>query len=137
MLAALSARLRGHKRVRCGCFGAAERPWGWVLARAVGFTALAGVAAFGDELGPVAPDRDAVVLIALALLTLAVLVLGVLVLALYRQVGVLSLRVAPRGALELESEGPPVGTPAPALAGLERRGRRARRLLRRGLQPLP
>jgi len=122
VVAALVVRLRGHKRVRCGCFGAAERPWAWVFARALGFVALAGVAAFGDELDGVAPDRDALVLLALAFLSVAVLALGVLVLALYRQVGVLSLRIAPRGALELESEGPSVGTPAPALTGLARRG---------------
>jgi len=122
VLAAATARLRGHRRVRCGCFGAAERPWSWILARALGFTVLAGVAAFGGELDLASPTRDTLVLAALAILAFAVLVLGVLVLALYRHVGVLSLRVAPSAALELEGEGPLVGTPAPALAGLTRRG---------------
>jgi hypothetical protein len=119
--AALVARARGARRLRCGCFGAAERPWAWILARAVAFLALAGLAAWGDELGW-APAGSSLVPIALVLLTLAVVVLAVLVLALYRQVGVLSLRIAPHGALELEGEGPPLATPAPALSGLARRG---------------
>jgi Methylamine utilisation protein MauE len=120
--AVLMARARGTRRLRCGCFGAAERSWAWVLLRALGFTALAGLAAFGDELGLASPSRDTLVLAAIAVLALAVVALGVLVLALYRQVGILSMRIAPRGALEVESEGPPVGTPAPGLAGLARRG---------------
>ena len=121
VLAAAAARLRGARRLRCGCFGARERPWAWVAARAVAFLALAGLAAFGDELG-LSASRDSLMLIALAALAVAVVVLGVLVLALYRQVGVLALRIVPQGALELDEEGPPVSTPAPALAGLVRRG---------------
>ena len=119
--AAVTARLLGHRRVRCGCFGASERPWTWVLARAVAFTALAGVVAFGGELD-VAASRDSIVVVALVLLSLTVVALAILVLALYRQVGVLALRLAPQGALELDEEGPPLATPAPALAGLTRRG---------------
>lgn len=120
--AAVSARLRGLKRVRCGCFGAGERPWSLVLARALGFTALAGLAAFRGDLGLETPSRDAGIVVALAVLSFVVVALAVLVLALYRQVGVLSLRISPRAPLELEDEGPPLATPAPALAGLERRG---------------
>ena len=120
--AAAIARIRGHRRLRCGCFGAHERSWASVTARALGFTALAGVTVAGDELNAGSFSRDAFVFVALGVLAAAVLVLAVLVLALYRQVGVLSLRIAPHGPLELDEEGPPVGTPAPALAGLERRG---------------
>ncbi len=120
--AAAAARLRGVRRLRCGCFGAAERSTAFVLARALAFTALAGVAAAGTELGFGAPSRDTLVLLSLAVLSLAVAVLSLLVLALFRQVGVLSLRISPRAALELDSEGPTVGAPAPPLAGLERRG---------------
>ena len=52
----------------------------------------------------------------------AVAVLALLVLALYRQVGVLTLRLGPRAALELAEEGPDVGLDAPPLAELPRRG---------------
>lgn len=120
--APLSALARGVKRIRCGCFGAAERPTVLVLARGAGFAALAALAVWGDELEASAPGQDALVLVALAVLAVAVLVLGALVLALYRQVGVLTLRLGPRAALEVPEEGPDVGRPAPPLAGLERRG---------------
>lgn len=120
--AAILARARGFMRVRCGCFGAHERPWTLVLARALGFTALAALAAFGGEVELGAPSREAFIFIALGLLGAAVVLLGLLVLALYRQVGVLSLRISPRAPLELEEEGPPLATPAPALSGLARRG---------------
>jgi hypothetical protein len=93
-----------------------------VLARGAGFAALAALAVWGDGLEASAPGRDALVLVALAVLAAAVLVLGALVLALYRQVGVLTLRLGPRAALEVPEEGPAVGRPAPPLAGLERRG---------------
>jgi hypothetical protein len=122
LAAAAVARLRGNRRLRCGCFGASERPWAWVAARALGFAVLAGLAVFGNELQIGSPSRETLVLLALALLAVLVVALTVLVLALYRQVGILSLRIAPHGPLELAEEGPPIGTPAPALAGLERRG---------------
>ena len=120
--APLSALARGVKRIRCGCFGAAERPTVLVLARGVGFAALAALSVWGDGLEASAPGKDTLVLVALAVLAAAVLVLGALVLALYRQVGVLTLRLGPRAALEVPEEGPAVGRPAPPLAGLERRG---------------
>ncbi len=120
--AAAAARLRGFRRVRCGCFGADERSTVVVLARALAFTALAALAAFGGRLELGAPSRETFVLVALAVLGAAVVALSLLVLALYRQVGVLTLRIAPRAALELAEEGPPLATPAPPLAGLARRG---------------
>jgi hypothetical protein len=52
----------------------------------------------------------------------AVAALAVLVLALYRQVGVLALRIAPRHALELAEEGPELGADAPQLDRLTREG---------------
>jgi methylamine dehydrogenase accessory protein MauD len=52
-----------------------------------------------------------------AALWILVIVLGVLVVALARQVGTLHLRMGPRGALELDEEGPPLGeTPQPVAA---------------------
>jgi uncharacterized membrane protein YphA (DoxX/SURF4 family) len=112
------ARARGVRRLQCGCFGAKERSVELVLLRAVGFTALAALA----TVQPSTPSRDTLVLVALAVLALAVVVLAGLVLALYRQVGVLTLRLGPGVPLELEEEGPPVGTTAPELDGLARLG---------------
>lgn len=116
------ARLRGIERLRCGCFGASEGRTTHLLLRAGGFTALALVAAFGGSLD-VSASSDTVVAIVLVLLSLAVVVLALLVLALYRQVGVLTLRIGPRVPFELAEEGPELGQPAPALDGL--RGRRS------------
>jgi uncharacterized membrane protein YphA (DoxX/SURF4 family) len=115
------ARLRGAERLRCGCFGASEGRTTLLLLRAGGFTALAALAAFADE-REVSVSRDTLVLVALGVLAAAVAVLALLVLALYRQVGVLTLRLGPRVPLELAEEGPEVGAPAPALEGLELRG---------------
>ena len=120
-LVLVRARARGLRRLSCGCFGATERSTAFLIARAAAFTALAAVAAFGGALD-LAVSRETLVLGALAILALGVVVLGALVLALYRQVGVLSLRITPRAPLELAEEGPEVGREAPALAGLQRRG---------------
>ena len=118
----LRMRAAGARRARCGCFGGArERPVGLLLARALGLAALGAVVASGvaDRAGP---SRDVLVGVALALLGLAVVVLFVLLMALYRQVGVLEARLGTPSALELAGEGPPLGTPAPELLPLERRG---------------
>ncbi len=116
------ARLRGVERLRCGCFGASEGRTTHLLLRAGGFTVLALVAAFGGGLD-VSASSDTVVAVVLVLLSLAVALLTLLVLALYRQVGVLTLRIGPRVPFELAEEGPELGRPAPELEGL--RGRSA------------
>jgi hypothetical protein len=117
-LAALAcARARGIARLRCGCFGAKERSTDFLLARSALFAGLAGFGAFAD-VAVSRPSADALVVAALVLLTLAVVALGALVLALYRQVGVLTMRLGPEVALELAEEGPPLGEPAPPLAEL-------------------
>jgi hypothetical protein len=115
------ARLRGVERLRCGCFGASEGRTTALLLRAGGFTALAALAAFAGG-SDVSASRDTLVLVALGVLTVVVALLALLVLALYRQVGVLTLRLGPRVPLELAEEGPEVGAPAPALEGLQLRG---------------
>ena len=115
------ARLRGVERLRCGCFGASEGRTTLLLLRAGGFTALAVLAAV-TEGSEISASRDTLVLVALGVLAAAVAVLALLVLALYRQVGVLTLRLGPRVPLELADEGPELGEPAPALEGLQRRG---------------
>jgi hypothetical protein len=112
------ARARGVRRLECGCFGAKERSTLVVLARALAFTAFAALAA----VHPPNPSQDTAVVIALVTLSLAVVVLAGLVLALYRQVGILTLRLGPGVALELAEEGPPLGDSGPDLAGLTREG---------------
>lgn len=110
-------RARGIARLDCGCFGARERSTDFLLLRAALFTALAAFGAFaGLDVGT--PSREALFGGALGVLALAVLALGALVLALYRQVGVLTMRLGPGVALELAEEGPPIGEAAPGLDGL-------------------
>jgi uncharacterized membrane protein YphA (DoxX/SURF4 family) len=121
VVALAQARLRGVARLRCGCFGASEGRTSLLLLRAGGFTALAALAAF-TEGSDVSASRDTLVLVAVGVLAVVVAVLALLVLALYRQVGVLTLRLGPRVPLELAEEGPEVGAPAPALEGLQLRG---------------
>lgn len=115
-----SARARGISRLDCGCFGAKERSTNVLISRALAFTTLAAVGSLSFGLS--FPSRGTLVLAALGMLALAVAVLAALVLALYRQVGVLSLRVGPGVALELAEEGPPVAEPAPELGGVVRTG---------------
>lgn len=120
-LAFVRLRLMGVGRAECGCFGAArERGTLLVAARAAGLSAVALYLAGGARV----PDAggNGPLWIAVAVLGVAVALLAVLVLALYRQVGVLSLRLGPRLALELQDEGPPLQRAAPALRGLTRRG---------------
>jgi hypothetical protein len=116
VVALAGARARGVRRLDCGCFGSKERATSVLIARALGFTALAALGALTLELS--VPSREALVVIVLALLATAVLVLGALVFALYRQVGILTLRIGPGVALELAEEGPPVAEPAPDFDGL-------------------
>jgi Methylamine utilisation protein MauE len=109
-------RARGIRRLDCGCFGAKERSTDALLVRALGFTGLAAVGATSLDLST--PGQDTLVLLTLAVLGAAVVVLGLLVLALYRQVGILTLRLGPGVPLELAEEGPEVAEPAPELEGL-------------------
>lgn len=122
VLALTQARVRGVKSLRCGCFGGGMRRTTFMLLRAAGFAALAATAAFGGETELGTPERETLILVALGILAAAVVALGLLVLALYRQVGVLTLRIGPRVALELAEEGPSVGEPAPPLEDLVGRG---------------
>ncbi len=121
-LSLLRIRLRGTRRTRCACFGG-SRPGNTLILTAR--AALMSTAAFGLAIG--LPDTAAVATNSVQ--SVALLVLGVLtvaltfaVLGLYRQVGVLSLRLTPQTALELEDEGPPLGQPAPLLPGMSRQG---------------
>ena len=53
-----------------------------------------------------------------------VVVLALVVVALARQVGTLHLRLGPRGALEIDSEGPALGEALPRLPGMDAGGSR-------------
>jgi len=115
-------RLRGKRRTSCGCFGGKRSANTLLLtARAAALAGLGSVLALGVPAVNIAPGDSwqAVAIVALAGLVGA---LALAVLALYRQVGVLSLRLGPRTALELEDEGPPIGQPAPLLPEITRRG---------------
>lgn len=118
----LRARLRGKRRTTCGCFGG-TRPASTLLltGRALLLGALGVAVALGVADGWTV-DGARWQNVAILALAAAVVLLILAVLALYRQVGVLSLRLGPRTALELEDEGPPVGQPAPILPGLNRTG---------------
>ena len=61
--------------------------------------------------------------ISYAVLWLLVVVLSILLVALARQVGALHLRLGPRGALEMDTEGPPLDEPAPSRRALDVGGR--------------
>jgi hypothetical protein len=119
-LALARARVRGIRRLDCGCFGAKVRPTSVLILRALAFTGLAAVGATSVDVGR--PGAQTMVVVALSVLAAAVVVLAILVLALYRQVGVLTLRLGPGVALELAEEGPPIEEPAPALGGLAGQG---------------
>jgi hypothetical protein len=62
--------------------------------------------------------------LAFVVLWLLVVVLCIVVIALARQVGTLHLRLGPRGALEIDDEGPALGEPLPALEALAADGGR-------------
>ena len=61
---------------------------------------------------------------AFVVLWLLVVVLCVVVIALARQVGTLHLRLGPRGALEVDDEGPPLGEPLGAVPAIADHGGR-------------
>jgi hypothetical protein len=103
----LAAELaRGSAPPSCACLPWSGRPGRLTLVRNAVLVAAALAAAEGavPHLGRAFWEAS------YAVLWLAVAALVVLVLSLYRQVGVLHLRLGPRGALEEEGEGPELGT---------------------------
>ena len=118
----IRARMRGRRRTTCGCFGGARSAGTLRLAARATVLGASG-AAVAIGLPAVEPfTADGWRTVAIAVLGALAVALTLAVLALYRQVGVLSLRLGPRTALELDEEGPPIGHPAPLLEGLNRRG---------------
>jgi hypothetical protein len=95
----------GRRPPACGCFPFARPPGRLTLVRNVALAAAAVAAGAGVRpvLGTTFWEAS------YAALWLAVVLLAALVLSLTRQVGVLHLRLGPRGALEEEGVGPPLG----------------------------
>jgi len=106
------ALARGRRGAPCACFGARSTVGPGAVARnavlAAAFAAL-----------PFLPDTpastEAWLALGLAVCGLAIAGLIVAVLALAREVGMLRLALGPQQALEIPSEGPPLGEPAPDL----------------------
>src|SRR3954451_13632540 len=105
MLAA--ALISGRREAPCGCFGPGSRgrPGGVArnLVLAAGFVAVA-------WLPEPSPNLEQWLALGLGVALAGLAVLAVAVLALARQVGELRLALAPQPALELEGEGPELGT---------------------------
>src|SRR6185312_5910352 len=93
----------------CGCLPGSRPPGPLSLVR----SALLGLVAVGAALGLQPALGRAFWTVSYVALWVAVLGLAALVLALYRQVGVLHLRLGPGHAFEHEAEGLPLGEPAP------------------------
>jgi hypothetical protein len=104
----------GRAGAPCGCFGARGR----VRKASAGRAALL-AAAFA--LLPLLPRDDVTtqgwLAIGLGVALAGLIALSVVVLALAREVGMLRLSVAPRGALEVAHEGPEIGSRSPLLQG--------------------
>lgn len=118
----ITARLRGVRRMACGCFGGRREHPVWLLAVRAGLLAVGGLVVATEVLDAVTLSTQSVLVVAVVALTAVVGGLAVMLLALYREVGVLQRRLGPRGPLEVDHEGPPVGTPAPHLVGLRGQG---------------
>src|SRR3954463_10599194 len=96
----------GRGGAPCGCFGAGGGGGG-------GTSARSGLRATGFALLPLQPrsepSTEGWLAIGLGAALLGIAALAVVVLALAREVGMLRLSVAPRGALEVAHEGPEIG----------------------------
>lgn len=100
----------GRSGAPCGCFGAKGRVGSGSAGRAA-------VLAAALALLPVLPRDDVSTEgwlgLGLAVALIGLVALSVVVLALAREVGMLRLAVSPRGALEVDHEGPEVGAWSP------------------------
>jgi Methylamine utilisation protein MauE len=117
-----AALASGRAGAPCACFGARGRISRGSVARA----ALLAVAFAALPLLPrTEPSTEGWLAIGLGAALLGLIALAVVVLALAREIGVLRLAVAPRGALEVAHEGPEVGgrTALASWFGDELRGR--------------
>jgi hypothetical protein len=108
--AQMGALLSGRKGAPCACFGAK----GTLSNASVGRAALLAAAM---ALAPLLPRTDPTADEWLAI-GLGITAVGVLALA--REVGMLRMQVAPRGALEVAHEGPEIGAHSPLADAFER-----------------
>jgi Methylamine utilisation protein MauE len=116
-LATIGALLAGRAGRPCACFGSRSRLSWWTPL----VSGLLVLAALASGLGwlPDAPAGYARWLtIGLAVCAAGLVGLAVVVLALAREVGLLRLGIASRGALEIADEGPRLGVMQPWAAGL-------------------
>jgi hypothetical protein len=109
----VGALLRGRSGAPCACFGARSRIGPWAVARnvalAAGFAAL-------PSLPQATLSTDQWLGLGLGAALLACAGLAVATLALAREVGMLRLQLGGRGALEIEGEGPDLGSAPSELA---------------------
>ena len=101
---------KGRRGEPCPCFGSHGRVGPGGIARNI---ALAGALAALPWLSGVSLSTSAWLALGLGVALCGVAALAVAVAALAREIGLLRLRVAPSGALELLSEGPELGRFAP------------------------
>jgi len=120
--AMIRARIQGRRSASCGCFGGTRQSGTLFLAVRAAVIGALGVALATGIGGSVDPRPETVQSAILAVLGVLVVGLSLAVVALYRQVGVLSMRISPQTALELIEEGPDVGEIAPMLVDLTRMG---------------
>ncbi len=101
------ALARGLAGAPCGCFGAHSRVSRTGILRNV---ALAAAFAAVPSLPDAAPTREGWLALGLSLAFACILLLAAAVLALAREVGLLRLRLGGDAALEIQAEGPPLGS---------------------------
>jgi hypothetical protein len=115
------AIVSGKAGAPCGCFGAK----GTIGKASAGRTAaLAAALALAPALPREEPSTQGWLAIGLAFAIAGLIALAIVVLALAREVGMLRLSVAPRGALEVAHEGPEVGARSALAAAFPALGHR-------------
>jgi hypothetical protein len=116
----VAAMLLGRAGRPCACLGAR----GTLGSRSAGRAAvLAAALALAPLLPRRAPTTDEWLAIGLAFALTGLVALTLVVFALAREIGMLRLSVAPRGALEVAHEGPEVGALSPLAAHFDLRQR--------------
>jgi hypothetical protein len=100
---------RGGRGAPCACFGPRSRVSGWAVLRNVALACALAATPFVPAVDP-APDVWLAVGLGIALAACGGLAVAVLALA--REVGALRLAVSPQAALELDHEGPELGSRA-------------------------
>jgi hypothetical protein len=105
--------LRGRAGAPCACFGPRSRITWFGVARDA---ALAAGLALVPSLDSISVGAQGWLGIAVGVALIACAILGISVLALAREMGMLRLQLGTQGALEIEGEGPELGSQAEELA---------------------